>query len=180
VHSVGDTRIKEAGMTMRTRTTAAAMVVVAGITAAIAIPALTGAQTSGAREITVRMKVRAGAQVQHRKSTKGDTLATGDAVLVRLAMSSPSGAALGSAYTECVNVGRKAANPVNATLQCVQTYKFKDGQIVIAGVAKFSQLENLSLPIVGGSGAYRGASGFVSAGKPVRGFDSVDILHLDP
>jgi hypothetical protein len=44
---------------------------------------------------------------------------------------------------------------------------------------KFSQLENLSIPIVGGSGAYRGASGVVSTGKPVKGFDSVDVLRLD-
>jgi hypothetical protein len=33
-------------------------------------------------------------------------------------------------------------------LQCVQTYRFKDGQIVTAGVVKFSQLENLTIPIV--------------------------------
>jgi hypothetical protein len=37
----------------------------------------------------------------------------------------------------------------------------------------------LSIPIVGGSGAYRGASGQLTAGEPVEGFDSVDILHLD-
>ena len=166
-------------MSMRTQATAASMVVVAAIAAATAIPALTGAQTSGAREITVRMKVRGGTQIQHRKSTTGDTLAPGDAVLVRLAMYSPSGAALGSAFSECVNVGAKAGT-VNATLQCVQTYRFKDGQIVTAGVVRFSQLKNLSVPIVGGSGAYPGASGFLTAGKPVKGFDSVDVLHLDP
>jgi hypothetical protein len=112
------------------------------------------------------------------KNAKGDKLATGDAVFTRLAMSSPDGAALGSAYTECTNVGAKAG-AINATPQCVQTYRFKNGQIVTAGVVKFSQLENLSIPIVGGSGAYRGASGVVSTGKPVKGFDSVDVLRLD-
>jgi len=34
-------------------------------------------------------------------------------------------------------------------------------------------------PIVGGSGAYRGAHGEVSAGPPTKGFDSVDMLHVD-
>ena len=163
-------------MITKTRMTAAAMAVVAAITAATALPALTGAQTTQGREITVRMKVTAGAQVQH--GTKGERLATGDSVLVRLKMTSPSGTALGTAYTDCVNVGVRAKGE-QATLQCTQTYKFKDGQIVTAGVVKFSQLKNLAIPIVGGSGAYRGARGQLTDGAPVRGFDSVDILQLD-
>jgi hypothetical protein len=165
-------------MSTRTRTAAAAMVAVGAIAAVTAIPAMTGAQTSGAREITVRMKVRGGTEIHHTKRAGSDKLATGDAVLVRLKMFSPSGAALGSAYTECVNVGARV-NSFKATLRCVQVYKFRDGQIVTAGVARFSQLENLSIPIVGGSGAYRGASGQLTAGEPVEGFDSVDVLHLD-
>lgn len=163
-------------MTNKTRTAATATAVVAAIAAATTIPALTGAQTTDGREIRVRMKVITGAQVQHGR--KGATLATGDSVLVRLKMTSPTGTALGTAYTECVNVGARAKGE-QATLQCTQTYKFKDGQIVTAGVVKFSQLKNLSIPIVGGSGAYRGASGQLTDGAPVRGFDSVDILHLE-
>lgn len=163
-------------MTVKTRTAAAGLAVVAAMTAATALPALTGAQTTDAREITVRMKVTAGAQAQHGK--KGETLATGDSVLVRLKMSSAAGAALGTAYTECVNVGTRAKGE-RATLQCMQTYKFKDGQIVTAGIVNFSQLNGLSIPIIGGSGAYRGATGHLTAGAPVRGFDSVDVLHLD-
>jgi hypothetical protein len=154
------------------------IVVVGAIAAATAIPALTGAQTSAAQEITVRMKVRGGTEIHHGKRAKSDKLATGDAVLVRLKMFSPGGDPLGSAYTECVNVGAKASG-IKATLQCVQTYNFKDGQIVTAGVARFSELENLSIPIVGGSGTYRGARGHLTAGEPVEGFDSVDVLHLD-
>jgi hypothetical protein len=71
----------------------------------------------------------------------------------------------------------KAARPHLVNCR-VQTYRFKNGQVVTAGVVKFAQLENLSIPIIGGSGAYRSASGFVSAGKPVKGFLSVDVLHL--
>ena len=165
-------------MSIGTRVTAAVLAAGAAIAAVTVIPALTDAQTNGAREITVRMKVRGGAQVQHRRSARGDRLAPGDVVLTRLAMLSPDGAALGSAYSECVNVGAKA-DPFKATLQCAQTYKFKDGQIVTVGVVRFSQLKNLSVAIVGGSGAYRGASGHVTAGESVKGFDSVDVLHLD-
>ena len=35
-----------------------------------------------------------------------------------------------------------------------------------------------SAPVVGGSGAYRGARGEVTTVKPVNGYD-VDVLHLD-
>ncbi len=161
-------------MSKRTRLTTTALVAVAAIAAAVTIPALTGAQT-GPREITVRMKVRGGTEVKHGNGAK---LAPGDALIIRLAMFSPDGSALGSAHAECVNVGRRA-NAGNATLQCVQTYKFKDGQIVTAGLVKFSALDDLAGPIVGGSGAYRGASGQVTGGDPVRGFDSVDVLQLD-
>jgi hypothetical protein len=165
-------------MSTTTRRTAAAIVLVAALAGATAMPAFTGAQTSGAREITVGMQVRGGTQIHHGKRTPSDKLAPGDAVVVRLKMFSASGAALGSAYTECVNVGAKASS-FNAPLQCMQTYNFSDGQIVTAGVVRFSQLENLSIPIVGGSGAYRGASGHLTPGEPIEGFDSVDVLHLD-
>jgi len=164
-------------MTTRTRTAAAAMVVVGAIAGATAIPALTGAQTNGAREITVRMKVRDGTEIHHAKRPKGDKPAPGDAVIIRLKMFSPTGTAIGSAYTECVKVGR--AGGLRAPLQCMQTYNFRDGQIVTAGVVRFSDLESISIPIVGGSGAYRGASGQLTAGEPVKGFASVDVLHLD-
>src|SRR5688572_4485182 len=99
---------EETGMGIGTRATAAVLFAGAAIAAVTVIPALTDAQTNGAREITVRMKVRWGAQVQHRGSARGDRLAPGDTVLTRLAMLSPDGAALGSAYSECVNVGATA------------------------------------------------------------------------
>ncbi len=164
-------------MKLRTKVLAAA----AGVTiaTAVAVPALTGAQTSGgARDITVQMKLRGASQTQHNKSTRRDTLRPGDALTVRFAMFSPDGAGVGMAYGDCVNVGRKARNE-KATLQCTQTYDFDDGQVVTAGVVNFSKLDGVSIPIVGGSGAYRGASGFLGAGKPVEGYDSVDVLHLD-
>jgi hypothetical protein len=148
---------------------------VVAVAGAAAIPALTGAQTSGPRDITVLMKFQGSAEV---KQGKGAKMATGDSVLIRLAMFDTNRKRIGSAYTDCTNVGPKA-RAENAVLQCTQTYKFRDGQIVTSGVAKFTALEDLQIPIVGGSGAYRGASGQLGSGQPVEGFESVDVLHLD-
>ena len=142
---------------------------------AAAIPALTGAQATGPRDVTVLMKVVGGTEVKHGKGAK---LATGDSLLIRLNMFDTGGARIGSAYTDCTNVGPKA-RAENAVLQCTQTYKFRDGQIVTSGVVKFTALDDLQIAIVGGSGAYRGASGHIGSGAPVDGYDSVDVLHLD-
>ena len=150
----------------------ALIVVAAG---AAAIPALTGAQATGPRDLTVLMKVVNGAEVKHGKGAK---LATGDSLLIRLNMFDTDRKRIGSAYTDCTNVGPKA-RAENAVLQCTQTYKFRDGQIVTSGVVKFSALDDLQVAIVGGSGAYRGASGHIGTGTPVEGYDSVDVLHFD-
>jgi hypothetical protein len=48
--------------------------------------------------------------------------------------------------------------------------------VVAAGATQLSS-PNGSAAIVGGTGAYAGASGSVTAGRPI-GDDSVDILHL--
>jgi hypothetical protein len=85
---------------------------------------------------------------------------------------------VGTLFTDCVNVGG-AAEVFKATLQCTSTYRFKDGEVVSAGVVRLSAGPATGFPIVGGSGAYRGAHGEVSAGAPVKGYDGVDVLHLD-
>ncbi|MGI8622876.1 MAG: allene oxide cyclase barrel-like domain-containing protein [Solirubrobacteraceae bacterium] len=151
---------------------AAAMAVAASATA---IPALTSAQPSG-RTITVHEKVTGLKFVHHDKATKGDKLAMGDAVVTRQSMKDDDGRALGTLFTDCTNVGAKA--PVfKAKLECLMTYKFSDGEVTAAGVATLSD-PNVSFPIVGGSSAYTGASGTVTPGKPGKGDDSVDVLHI--
>ena len=85
---------------------------------------------------------------------------------------------IGHAYLDCVNAGAKA-DVGTAVLQCTQTYRFRDGQIVTAGVVQFAKVDQLNVAIVGGSGAYRGASGQLVTGAPVKGYDSVDVLQLD-
>jgi hypothetical protein len=42
-----------------------------------------------------------------------------------------------------------------------------------------AELDSLAVPVVGGSGAYRGVRGQLTAGAPVEGVDSVDVLDLD-
>jgi hypothetical protein len=155
---------------------AAAAAAVVGATALI-VP-MTGAQTSEGRRLTVQLKFAGSEQVTHGKPAKRDRLATGDAVFIRSKVFSSAGAPLGWAYLECVNAGPKAA-AAQALLSCTQTYKLADGQIVTAGVIRFDRLQEMPIPIVGGSGAYRGARGQLTWGQPAEGFDSVDILNLD-
>ena len=56
------------------------------------------------------------------------------------------------------------------------TYRFADGQVEGAGVASLAPGQRVA--ITGGTGAYKGASGEVETAPPVRGYDTVDILHL--
>jgi hypothetical protein len=146
--------------------------------AAVAIPALTSAQTDGTRDVTVREKVRAVKFVHVNPSSRGERLAMGDRVLTRQALLDENGGALGTLFTDCANVGRRA-EVFKATLQCTSTYRLKDGEIVSTGVVRLGSTQGLEFPIVGGSGAYRGAHGQVTPGAPVKGYDSVDVLHLD-
>ena len=144
---------------------------------AATVPALTGAQSPGPRDLTLRLKDGAGSLVQHGKA-KGARLAPGDSLVVRQAMYDTSDKRVGQNYIECTNVGAKATVE-RARLQCMATYALADGQIVAAGVFRMVEGAELNVAVVGGSGAYAGVSGSLTAGAPVQGYDSVDVLHLD-
>jgi len=164
---------------MSTRKRAVAGSVLVAIAATAAVPALGGAQSSGARDITVRDKVRAAKFVHQDPSTRGDRLAMGDRVITRQGLFDASNRSIGSFSTDCVNVGGKA-QVFKATLQCTSIYQFGDGQVVSQGVVRLSSSAPATgIAIVGGTGAYRSASGEVGAGAPVQGYDTVDVLHLD-
>jgi hypothetical protein len=143
---------------------------------AIALPALTSAQSTGARDITVREKVQSIRFIHQQRSMKGDRLATGDRLLTRQHLFDDANKAIGTLFTDCVNVGAPA-RVFAATLQCTATYRFDDGQVVLTGLLHVGAV-GTSAPIAGGSGAYRGARGEVTTGKPEKGYD-VDVLHLD-
>ena len=140
---------------MLTPIRAIAVAALIALTAAVAIPALTSAQNGGGREI-----------------------AHGDRVLTRQALFAEDGSPVGRLFTDCANVGR-GAEVFDASLQCVSTYRFEDGEVVSAGVAVLSAARTVRFPIVGGSGAYRGAHGEVTSGNPPKGYQGADVLHLD-
>jgi hypothetical protein len=160
------------------RAVAAAASVVA-LAVAVAVPALTSADTPG-QTITVRDKVRAAkiVDVAPKSKSKEQRLSLGDRVTTRQALFDESNRRVGTLYTHCVGAG-PTAPLFGAVLNCSSTWEFKDGQVVGEGVVRLTGDASVSLPIVGGSGAYRGASGEVTPGRPVKGFDSVDVLHLD-
>lgn len=157
--------------------TMAATMAAATLTAGgLALSTADGAVTPGTRTITVREKVAAVHFEHQSRKTKGDTLATGDRVQTRQKTFSTAGKRTGTLNTDCVNVGKKVPIFYKAVLLCNTSYVFRNGQIVVAGTLEFS---NPSAPIVGGTGGYRGAHGVAHSGKPVKGYDSVDVLELD-
>ena len=163
---------------MHGRTKLAATTALLGAAAAaVALPSTGGAQAGAPERLTLHMNVTGGTQLHRGRPTQAARMATGDQLIVRLRMSAPDGAALGTAHTDCVNVGPKAPTP-RALLQCTQTYRFADGQIVTSGVVRFAELDSLAVAVTGGSGAYRGVRGQAVAGAPAVGADSVDVLEL--
>jgi hypothetical protein len=162
------------GATTMSRRALPALAIVAAV--AVALPALTSAQSTGARDITVREKVQSIRFVHQSRSTKGDRLATGDRLLTRQHLFDDANKAIGTLFTDCVNLGG-SARVFAATLQCTASYRFDDGQIVLTGLLHVGTA-GTSAPIAGGSGAYRGARGEVTTGKPEKGYD-IDVLHID-
>ena len=157
-------------------TTAAAL---AALGTAAALPLISSAGSPGARDVTVRDKVRAVKFVHTSKSTHAEQLALGDRVVTRQALFDEQDHAVGTFSTDCVNVGHKA--PVfSATLQCTSIYRFADGQVVTSGVVRLGgSPADARIAIVGGTGAYRRARGEVGSGPSVKGYDTVDVLHID-
>ena len=161
---------------MSTPKKALAAALAAATATAVAVPALTGAQASGGREVTVRDKVQAAQFVHAKASTPEGVLAMGDRVDTRQAVFNERDRPVGTLATDCVNIGQ-TAEVFDATLQCLSTYRLEGGEVVTAGVVSLKD-PKARIAIVGGTGAYVSAGGDVRAGKPVKGYDTVDVLHL--
>lgn len=162
---------------MSTRFRVIGLLGLAAIITAVAIPSLTGAQTSGARQIIVREKVRAVKIVDVKPRSRRERLSIGDRVLTRQKLFDESNKRVGTLFTDCVGVGQTTVL-FKATLQCVATYRLGRGQVVASGVVRLSD-RNATAGIVGGTRAYRGAKGQISPGAPARGYQSVDVISLD-
>lgn len=150
--------------------------VAAAACTAIAVPALTTAQTPGGpRTITVQERVVDIAKDDVAPKSR-TWVSLGDRLITRQSLFDAARKPLGTLYTDCSGVG--PAKPIfEATLQCLATYRFADGQIVAAGTVRLSA--GTPLPLVTGTGAYAGARGSVRLVKPAKGFDSADEITLD-
>ncbi|MDQ3631532.1 MAG: dirigent protein [Actinomycetota bacterium] len=150
------------------------------LSAAIAVPALTSAQSPGARTITVNLKVQNVAMDDVApKSKRGPAggVSLGDRLITRQSMFDPaSKKRVGTLHTDCTGVGPTKPFPA-VTLLCRVSYTFSDGQIVGAGSFRLDD-ENAEVPIVGGTGAYAGARGSFRSGQPAKGFDSTDVIAI--
>lgn len=151
-------------------------VALAAIAAVAVVPVLASdAQTSNALDITVREKVRSVKIDDIKPRSRRDRLSQGDRVTTRQAMFDAGNRPIGTLYTDCVNVGA-TAQIFKATLQCSASYRFANGLVAAAGVARLNP--GARLAITGGTGAYQGVRGEVEMAAPVKGYDSVDILHI--
>lgn len=145
---------------------------------AIAVPTITGAQSTGPRDITVREKVTWVRFLHQRKETRADRMLTGDRVLTNQRLYDGSAKRIGTLFTDCVNVGSAAA-VYKATLLCTASYRLADGQFATVGAIRLGGKPGASPTPIVGSGAYRGQHGEVASAAPVKGYESVDVLHID-
>ena len=152
-----------------------AATVAAVASVAVALPALTAAQTSAEqRTITVQEKVVDIAKDDVAPKSRSK-VSLGDRLITRQALFDANKKRLGTLFTDCSGVG--PTKPIfGATLQCLVTYRFADGQIMAAGTTRLTDGEPIAL--IGGTGAYAGARGSVRT-KPAKGFDSADEITID-
>jgi len=66
-----------------------------------------------------------------------------------------------------------------ATLLCTASYRLADGQFATVGAIRLGGRPGASPTPIVGSGAYRGQHGEVASAPPVKGYESVDVLHID-
>ena len=145
----------------------------AALSAAIAVPGLTSAQ-SGPSMTTVQVKVQAFAKddVAPRSRSR---VSLGDRLTTRQSLFDGAGKRVGTLSTDCTGTGPTRPLP-SATLLCTASYSLSGGQIVAAGAFKLDGRGELA--IVGGTGAYTGARGTIKSAQPGRGYDSADVITI--
>jgi hypothetical protein len=148
----------------------------AALAAAIAMPALTTAQAPSPTSITFQEnRPQIAMDDLAPKSKSGNLVSLGDRIVTWGGLFDTSRKQLGTIGTSCTAAG--PTKPIlSATLLCTVSYQVADGQIVASGFFKLNGTG--VLPIVGGSGAYAGARGTVTSGKPAKGFEDADVITL--
>lgn len=145
------------------------------LSAAIAVPALTSAQTPSATTITVQEKVQNVVQDDISPKSKSHKVSAGDRLVTVQSLFDANKKRIGTLYTDCTSVGPTKPFP-HLTLLCTTTYKLPAGDIIASGVAKLDGPGGLV--IVGGSGAYAGAHGTVGFAKAAKGYDTADLITI--
>ncbi len=143
---------------------------------AAAVPALTTAQSPTARTITVQEANVQVAMDDVAPKSRGNRVSLGDRLTTRQSLFNASKARIGTLYTDCTSVGPTAQIFNGALLLCTLSYRFADGQISASGV--FSLTKSIPVPITGGTGAYAGAEGTIAPAKPLKGYDSADLITI--
>jgi hypothetical protein len=103
----------------------------------------------------------------------------GDRVLTRQRLFDERDKSIGTLYTDCVNVGRPG-RVFQATLLCSASYRFAGGQFATVGSIRLADAPGTSPTPIVGSGKFRGRHGEVASTKSVKGYDSADVLRIDP
>lgn len=150
---------------------------VAALSVGIAVPGLTTAETPAATVITVQERVQTVVQDDVPPKAKRQSVSAGDRLITRQSLFDADKRRIGTLYTDCTSVGPTATFP-RLTLLCTATYKLGDGQIVAVGTARFDD-DAGELPVVGGTGAYAGAHGTIKTTKPMKGYDSADVITIN-
>ena len=146
------------------------------LAAVIAVPALTTAQAPVGTTITVQEKVQTVVQDDVAPKSRRGRVSAGDRLITRQSLFDADKRRLGTLYTDCTSVGPAGSFPRLMVL-CTATYKFGDGQVVAVGATRFDDAVP-EFPIVGGTGAYRGARGTVKMVKPMHGYDGADAITI--
>lgn len=145
------------------------------LSAAIAVPALTSAQTPAATTITVQEKVQTVVQDDVSPKSKTHKVSVGDRLVTVQSLFDASKKRVGTLYTDCTSVGPTKPFP-HLNLLCQATYNLPEGRVIASGVFKLDGPGELV--IVGGSGAYAGAHGIISSAQPAKGYDTADTITI--
>jgi hypothetical protein len=143
----------------------------------VALPALTSAQSPSATTMTFQEKVQSVVQDDVAPKSKSGKVSLGDRLITRQSLFDSTKQRRGTLYTDCTGIGPTKGFP-NITVLCTITYSLPAGQIVASGVATFNGKG--TTPIVGGTGAFAGAHGTIAMGRPAKGFDSADVITINP
>jgi len=115
--------------------------------------------------------------LQHLQGGKGDAVKLGDRFVGGSALFDAAKNKVGKVGFDCA-VMETAPKFFLAQLECTVTYSTAQGDIVAAGFYKLDGSQ--TMPVVGGTGSYAGAHGTLGAGKPAAGYDSADVITLQP